>query len=126
MRSIRLVCSLFALLLLFSPLAVAQESSAEGPNTGPLTEDERIYHLLSRLSPGPTPALIAEVKEMGIDEWLEKQLSGEIEGSETLSKYTVDRERNHFFPAFRAYLVPLSLNCFCGFRPIHTGCRNGP
>jgi uncharacterized protein (DUF1800 family) len=92
MRSIRLVCSLFALLLLFTPLAVAQDSSAEGPNTGPLTEDEKIYHLLSRLSPGPTPALIAEVREMGIDEWLEKQLSGEIKGSDALTKYTESLE----------------------------------
>lgn len=43
----------------------------------PLTEDEKILHLLSRLTFGPTPGQFGNVKGMGLDKWIDQQLQPE-------------------------------------------------
>jgi uncharacterized protein (DUF1800 family) len=55
------------------PSATAPPARDEGP----LSEDERILHVLSRLTPGATAGLIAEVRASGLGPWLERQLLGE-------------------------------------------------
>lgn len=40
-----------------------------------LSERERALHLASRLTFGPTPQLIAEIEQKGVDAWLEEQLA---------------------------------------------------
>lgn len=44
----------------------------------PLDDRERIVHLLDRLTPGATPALVAEVQAQGLEAWLEAQLAGDL------------------------------------------------
>jgi hypothetical protein len=39
-----------------------------------LTKDEQIVHVLNRLTFGPRPGDIEEVRRMGIDKWIERQL----------------------------------------------------
>ncbi|MCF6229149.1 MAG: hypothetical protein L3J82_10930, partial [Planctomycetes bacterium] len=51
------------------PVAVAQDKPEDRKaETGSdkLTQDQRIHHFLSRFTLGATPALMAEVKEMGM------------------------------------------------------------
>lgn len=43
-----------------------------------LTEDEQIVHVLSRMTPGATAALVEEVREVGLAAWLEQQLEGVV------------------------------------------------
>ncbi|MEM7247511.1 MAG: DUF1800 domain-containing protein [Acidobacteriota bacterium] len=41
----------------------------------PVAEDEAfLYHVASRLTYGPTPELIAEMREMGVETWIQQQL----------------------------------------------------
>ncbi len=40
----------------------------------PLTEDEKVLHILSRLTFGPTPGQFGKVKNMGLDAWIDQQL----------------------------------------------------
>lgn len=48
---------------------------------GPLSDDERILHVLSRLTPGATAELVEEVRAAGLGSWLERQLQGETRGA---------------------------------------------
>ena len=43
-------------------------------DTTPLTETQRIQHVLSRFAFGPTPGQIERVRKMGLDKWFEEQL----------------------------------------------------
>lgn len=52
-----------------------QGNADPGPDAA-LSEDERILHLLLRLTPGATAELVAEVRSVGIEPWLERQLAG--------------------------------------------------
>ncbi|MDP6539244.1 MAG: DUF1800 domain-containing protein [Planctomycetota bacterium] len=45
----------------------------------PLTERQRVVHLLRRFSPGCTPELVSQVSGLGIEEWLDRQLEGRVE-----------------------------------------------
>ena len=53
------------------------------PST-PLSERERIHHVLSRFTLGPTADLIDEVEKAGLQEWFDAQLEGEAEESREL------------------------------------------
>ena len=44
----------------------------------PLTKREKVHHLLSRATFGVTGEQVDQVVEMGLDEWLETQLEGEL------------------------------------------------
>lgn len=63
-----------------------QEGGQPGktPGEGPLREDEKIVHLLNRLTPGATPRLVAEVREVGIQKWLQRQLQGNLPEPDSL------------------------------------------
>lgn len=54
---------------------------------GPLGEDEKIVHFLSRFTPGPTEELFREVRGVGIGRWLEEQLRGDLRESETFAEH---------------------------------------
>lgn len=61
-----------------------RKSSAE-KQTG-LSEDQRVHHFLNRFTLGATPALMAEVKQMGMRKWLEEQLKGDRPEPESLKQ----------------------------------------
>ena len=55
-----------------------------------LTEDQKILHLLNRITFGPRPGDIARVKEIGIDRFIEQQLHAEsIDDSELAKRLEV-------------------------------------
>ncbi|HIF01220.1 MAG TPA: DUF1800 domain-containing protein [Fuerstia sp.] len=45
----------------------------------PLTERERVHHVLSRFTFGATPGLIDHVQKIGLEEWFDAQLKGEAD-----------------------------------------------
>mgnify|MGYP003466681106 CR=1 FL=1 len=57
--------------VLLAGTAPAQEAAAPA-----LSEDQRLLHVLSRLTPGVTPELVAEVRSRGLGPWLEAQFQG--------------------------------------------------
>ncbi|MFD1146808.1 DUF1800 domain-containing protein [Saccharothrix hoggarensis] len=60
-----------------SPKVAAEEvAQAENVVKTPLTGESKL-HLLRRLTFGPTPADVAEVEKLGIDDWIERQLRPE-------------------------------------------------
>ena len=64
-------------------LLAAAPARGEGPTDdgpAPLSETQRIHHFLNRFSLGPTPELMAEVRKIGVAEWLEAQLDGRVGG----------------------------------------------
>lgn len=63
---------LLVVLLAATALAVPQGKT---PQNESLTERQKIVHLLSRLSFGVTPQLVAEVEQMGREAWLDAQLT---------------------------------------------------
>jgi uncharacterized protein (DUF1800 family) len=64
------------------PVSQAPSASAAGAATTepgftdntPLTDDERIIHLLNRAAFGPRPGDVAAVRQVGIDAWIDEQL----------------------------------------------------
>ncbi len=66
--------------VLLAGTAPAQEAAAPA-----LSEDQRLLHILSRLTPGVTPELFAEVRSRGLGPWLEAQLQGGLPEPEALS-----------------------------------------
>jgi len=62
--------------LLLLPIAHLPAQDREAQDETPLTETEKIRHLLSRFAFGPTPAMVAAVRKQGIDAWFEAQLAG--------------------------------------------------
>lgn len=60
----------------FVPLIVLAAGSAPAQDqaAAPLTEDEKINHVLSRLTFGPRPGDVAAVKAVGLAKWLDQQL----------------------------------------------------
>ena len=55
-----------------------------------LTEEQKILHLLNRITFGPRPGDIARVKEMGIDRFIEEQLHSEaIDDSDLVKRLEV-------------------------------------
>lgn len=57
---------------------------AAGQDGDKMSEDEKIVHLLNRLTPGVTPELVAHVRQTGLKVWLERQLKGDLRESEQL------------------------------------------
>lgn len=51
----------------------------------PLSESERIAHVLNRFSLGPTPELVNEVRRKGITKWLDDQIEGRAGGDTDLT-----------------------------------------
>ena len=49
----------------------------------PLSDREKIHHILSRFSFGATPASMKEVEEIGLEKWLDAQIKGDIKESRT-------------------------------------------
>jgi len=73
--------------VLFLALAMAcLLASIPAQDLRPLTEDEKILHVLSRLTYGPKPGQFGKVKGMGLDKWLEWQLAPEKISTEQLQK----------------------------------------
>ena len=73
--------SIFAVTLLFSALAVAQEPTHPAPakranRTAPakLTQEQRALHVLNRLTFGPRPGDLQKVMAIEMDDWIEQQL----------------------------------------------------
>ena len=69
----------------------AAERSIPAPATAKgrparLTDDQKILHLLNRLTFGPRPGEIARVKELGIDRFIEEQLHSETIDDSDLAK----------------------------------------
>ncbi len=50
----------------------------------PLSERERIHHVLSRFTFGATPESIAEVEKIGLEKWFRSQLEGDVPKSRKL------------------------------------------
>ena len=50
----------------------------------PLTEEQRIVHVLNRLGYGPRPGDVERVKRMGLNTWIERQLEPERVADGTL------------------------------------------
>ena len=55
---------------------VSFAATMAGQDTATLTDRQRVVHLLSRLTFGPTPDLIREVEQLGIEAWVDAQLAG--------------------------------------------------
>jgi uncharacterized protein (DUF1800 family) len=54
--------------------AGALVATAAPAGAGVLTGDALVLHVARRVSFGPTPALLAEIRSLGVDTWLEQQL----------------------------------------------------
>jgi len=50
----------------------------------PLTDREKIFHVLSRFSIGPTPGMVDVVEKQGLDAWFEEQLKARQDEPRTL------------------------------------------
>jgi uncharacterized protein (DUF1800 family) len=71
------------------PLASAERvipQPAAGSRIGRLSEDQKILHLLNRVTFGPRPGDIDRVKRMGIDRFLDEQLHPEMIDDSELEK----------------------------------------
>jgi uncharacterized protein (DUF1800 family) len=66
-------------------LIPAPAAAAKGRVTR-LTEDQKILHLLNRITFGPRPGDIARVKQLGIDRFIEEQLHSEAIDDSDLAK----------------------------------------
>src|SRR5580704_18208617 len=47
------------------------------PSRSPLTEDQKVLHLLNRIAFGPRPGDVERVRKMGIDKYIDQQLHPE-------------------------------------------------
>jgi uncharacterized protein (DUF1800 family) len=56
---------------------LAKAANPSGSAAGPLTQDERILHVLDRFTYGPRPGDVERVKAMGVHAWLVQQLNPE-------------------------------------------------
>ena len=80
-KSLSIVANLLALVLFSQPLflvtARAQRSQRAAKNPASMTEDQRIAHVLSRLTFGARPGDFEKVKAMGVDAFIAQQLDPE-------------------------------------------------
>jgi uncharacterized protein (DUF1800 family) len=70
--------SLSATLLLFSPLKAAPQAvpaTGKVPLKATLSEEQKIQHALNRLAFGARPGDVEQVRAIGLNRWLEKQLA---------------------------------------------------
>lgn len=68
------------------PLPRENASRNPRPNESPLSEEQRILHLLNRAGFGPRPGDVERVRRMGFDQYLEQQLHPEDLPDEFLSR----------------------------------------
>jgi uncharacterized protein (DUF1800 family) len=72
------VCALAGLLAFGSPLSVAaQKGKAAQKSAGALTSEQRVIHLLDRVTFGPRPGDVERVTKMGWERFLDEQLHPE-------------------------------------------------
>lgn len=77
--------------LLFTALATATFlASLPAQELRPLTEDEKVLHVLSRLTYGPKPGQFGKVKGIGLEKWIDQQLAPEKISTEQLQKRFAD------------------------------------
>ncbi|MBV9216734.1 MAG: DUF1800 domain-containing protein [Acidobacteria bacterium] len=60
---------------IYAMLAPALVMRAETPNSKPLTEDQKILHVLNRLGFGARPGDVEKVKAMGLQKYIDQQLN---------------------------------------------------
>jgi uncharacterized protein (DUF1800 family) len=74
--------------LVAAPLALLSGRAAVGGvPPKPLDADQKVLHVLNRLAFGPRPGDVAAVRRMGLDRWIDRQLSPEtIDDSAAQSK----------------------------------------
>ena len=65
--------------------STAQERPKDDPN--PLTETQRIQHVLSRFAFGPGPGLVERVRKQGLEKWFEEQIQGQVQTSQMLQDW---------------------------------------
>jgi uncharacterized protein (DUF1800 family) len=71
-----------AWVMMFAMLFPAVVFAQSAPSAKPLTEDQRILHVLNRLGFGARPGDVARVKAMGLSRYIDKQLDpGSIDDS---------------------------------------------
>lgn len=78
-----------AVLALASLLSIActlQAQRRDPSDNTPLTETERIQHVLSRFAFGATKELVSEVRAKGLEAWFEEQLAGSAKESYELGE----------------------------------------
>ena len=66
-----------AWVMMFAMLFPAVVFAQRAPSAKPLTEDQRILHVLNRLGFGARPGDVARVKAMGLSRYIDKQLDPE-------------------------------------------------
>jgi uncharacterized protein (DUF1800 family) len=81
---------IIAMLLAAGLIGAAAPAPAVRLPPSPLTEDERILHVLNRLGYGPRPTDLARVRQIGVAAYLDQQLHPERVPSETLRSALVD------------------------------------
>ncbi len=65
--------AMLVLLSLFSPILAAGNDTK--PKAKPLTEDQKIIHVLNRLGFGARPGDVEKVREIGIEKYIDQQLN---------------------------------------------------
>jgi len=76
LRKITAVCTIMALAVTtFAAVISAQSMKTASKSTAKLTQDQRILHVLNRLGFGARPGDVERVKAMGVDKYIELQLS---------------------------------------------------
>ena len=107
MKPIRLLSAAVAIWCIIPRELPAQAAPARPPlrpidpgaNVRELPADQQIIHVLSRLTFGPKPGDVLEVRAMGLDRWIEQQLNpGSIDDSEIdafVARYpAINRDQN--------------------------------
>src|SRR5438270_852358 len=77
LRKITAVCTMIAIAATTFAAVISAQSmkTAAGKSTAKLSEDQRILHALNRLGFGARPGDVERVKAMGVDKYIEQQLS---------------------------------------------------
>jgi len=77
LRKITAVCTIVAVAATTFAAVISAQSmkTAAGKSTARLTQDQRILHVLNRLGFGARPGDVERVKAMGVDKYIEQQLS---------------------------------------------------
>src|SRR5215813_14000060 len=69
----RKIVAVFSLFALVSPILAIGVDGA--PAKKPLTEDQKIIHVLSRLGFGVRPGDVERVKQIGLEKYIDQQLN---------------------------------------------------
>src|SRR6266478_5092439 len=77
LRKITAVCTIVAVAATTFAAVISAQSmkTAASKSTAKLTQDQRILHVLNRLGFGARPGDVERVKAMGVDKYIEQQLS---------------------------------------------------